>query len=52
VSIELTREEARYLSVMLAEDLRRDREAGRTGTADRHQAVWDKIQPACEWETS
>ncbi len=48
--VELTREQARYLSILAAQDLRRDREYGLNGMADRHQGAWDKLQPACEWE--
>jgi hypothetical protein len=49
MNVDLTPAEARWLSVLAAADLRRDRERG-LHAAERHQPAWDKLQPACEWE--
>jgi hypothetical protein len=48
--ITLTSEQARYLSILAAQDIRHDRERGLTGTADRHEGAWTALQEACEWE--
>ncbi len=50
MSVDLTPGEARYLSVLAAQDVRADRERGLDGIADRHGSAWEKLQPACEWE--
>jgi hypothetical protein len=50
MNVDLTREEARWLSILAAADLRRDREHGITRLADRHQPAFDKLQPACQWD--
>ena len=50
MNVDLTRAEARYLSVIAAQDMRRDREDGLNRTAGRHSAAWEKLQPACEWD--
>ncbi len=50
MTIDLAPAEARYLSVLAAQDMRRDREDGLDRTADRHLPAWEKLQPACEWD--
>ena len=50
MNVDLTPEEARWLSILAASDLRHDRERGIVRLADRHQPAWDKLQPACQWD--
>jgi hypothetical protein len=47
--VTLTASQARYLSVLAAQDIRRDRERGLSATADRHEGAWNALQEACEW---
>jgi len=49
-SCDLTPEEWQYISVLIAEDMRMDKQLKRYKTAWRHEATWDKIQPVCEWK--
>jgi hypothetical protein len=48
--VDLTPEDMEYLSVLVAHDIRTDREIGITRLAARHLTVWDKIQAARENE--
>ena len=52
MNVDLTREEARYLSILAAQDLRQDHDRGAHARVigDIHQPAWAKLQPACEWE--
>lgn len=47
--IDLEPAELQFLSVLLAQDIRRDRERGLSGVVERHMAIWEKLQPACQW---
>lgn len=47
---DLTADQARYLSMLAAQDIKGDRERGMHGVADRHLTAWEALQPACEWE--
>lgn len=54
--VELTPEQARYLSTLTAEDLRTDEQHGRTPATspvlrDIHYPAWQALQPACHWDT-
>lgn len=48
----LTTEEWRYISVLIAADVRQDQEAGLHSMSARHYEIWEKIQPACQWNKS
>jgi hypothetical protein len=53
--VELTRAEARYLSILAAQDLRDDAGRGRTAGNSEvisriHQPAWAALQAACEWD--
>ena len=50
MQVDLTREEARYLAVIAAQDIRTDRARGLDGVVSRHEPAWEKLQPACEWD--
>lgn len=50
MNVDLTAAEARYLSVLAAQDIKADRERGRDGIADRHVTAWEKLQDACDWD--
>jgi hypothetical protein len=45
----LTAEEWQYISVLVAADIRRDRELRLYSLSAKHLGTWAKIQPACEW---
>jgi hypothetical protein len=47
---ELTMEEWRFISVLLANEISHEGALGLNVLAERHRATWEKIQPACEWE--
>lgn len=46
----LTPEEWQYISVMIAQDVRNDRFDGFKRLAEEHRQIWEKIQPACQWD--
>jgi hypothetical protein len=54
--VELTRAQARYLSILAAQDLREDEETHRRTAAnsgvinDIHRPAWEALQAACEWD--
>jgi hypothetical protein len=48
MTVELTREQARYLSVLAAVDLRASW-PGSGVTRDIHRPAWQALQPACQW---
>jgi hypothetical protein len=55
MTVELTRAQARYLSILAAQDLREDEGRGRTAANSEvirliHQPAWQALQPACEWD--
>ena len=47
---ELTQEEWRYISVLIATDLRNDKKDGLLELVAMHRPTWEKIQPACQWD--
>ncbi len=49
-AVELTRDQARYLSVVLAVDIAGDEERGLSGIVRRHLPIWEALQPACAWD--
>lgn len=49
VAVGLTREQARYLSVLAASDLR-THWPGSSVVRDIHEPAWQALQPACEWD--
>lgn len=54
-AVQLTPAQARYLSILAAEDLRADEQRGRTAgnsavIRDIHDPAWEALQPACQWE--
>lgn len=49
MAVELTREQARYLSVLAASDLRASWPGSRA-VRDIHEPAWQALQPACEWD--
>lgn len=48
VAVGLTREQARYLSVLAASDLRAHWPDGSVAR-DIHEPAWQALQPACAW---
>lgn len=50
--VELTPDQARYLSVIAAQDMRKDQENGLTGCAERHYSAWLALHDACRWDES
>jgi len=50
VDVDLEPEEARHLSVFLAQELREDKAYGHTSLVPRNERIWEKLQPACQWE--
>jgi len=48
-AVELTVDQARYLSVLAAGDIMSDVQRGITKLAGRHAGAWEALQPACEW---
>ena len=51
MNVELTRQQARYLSVLAAQDIAADEARGLKGVVARHYPVWEALQPVCAWET-
>lgn len=49
VAVGLTREQARYLSVLAAADLRASY-PGSSVARDIRRPAWQALQPACEWD--
>lgn len=49
-AVELTAEQARYLSILAAADIICDVERGLTHSAGRHGQAWNALQEACDWE--
>jgi hypothetical protein len=51
--VELTRLQARYLSVLAAQDINRERGLGPLYRyhVKLHSAAREALQPACEWES-
>lgn len=50
-AVELDRDEARWLSVLVAGDLRRDDEHGWAGAIhQRNVRLHEKLQTACAWD--
>jgi hypothetical protein len=47
---DLTPEEWQYISILIAHDVERDVFHDRRISVAKHQPIWEKIQPACEWE--
>lgn len=47
---ELTEQEWQYISMLIAADLRIDRAAELDRLVAMHQPIWEKIQPACNWD--
>lgn len=45
----LTPEEWQYISILIGTDIRGDRKAGIRHVAEKHEDIWEKIQPACQW---
>ena len=45
----LTRADARYLSVLAAQDIRHDESRDLPATAARHRPAWRALQRACRW---
>ena len=48
-AVDLEPDEARYLSILAAADMRRTAAVELT-VRPWHQAAWDKLQEACQWE--
>lgn len=48
--LELEPELAQYLSILAAQDIRRDRSMGLGPLAERHMAAWRALQPLCLWD--
>lgn len=46
---QLTPDDWRYISVLLAQDINQDMGNGRYNLAMRHQRIWQKIQGECHW---
>lgn len=46
--VELEPDEARYLSILAAADIRRTALL-KLAARPWHQAAWDKLQDACQW---
>ena len=51
----LTPAQARYLSILAAQDLRADEQRGWTTVnsgviRDIHNPAWEALQPACHWD--
>lgn len=54
-AIELDARQARWLSILAAQDLRADEQRGRTAAnsaiiRDIHDPAWEALQPACQWD--
>ena len=50
-AVELTKSQARYLSILAATDLRTGVPSpGSSVTRDIHYPAWEALQPACEWD--
>jgi hypothetical protein len=49
-AVELTAEQARYLSILATNDIMRDVKRGLTHSAGRHGQAWNALQAACDWE--
>jgi hypothetical protein len=54
-AVDLTPAQARWLSILAAEDLRADEQLGRTPATsavirDIHDPAWQALQPACQWD--
>jgi hypothetical protein len=47
---ELTPEDWQYISVLIAEDIRKSNAQNLPVTAQRYKRVWFKIQYKCEWD--
>ena len=50
MNVELTRQQARYLSVLAAQDIAADEARGLKGVVARHYPAWEALQPVCAWE--
>lgn len=50
MNVDLTPEEAQFLSIFLAQEIRDDREKGHMALVPRNERIWEKLQPACRWE--
>lgn len=48
--VELTPEEWQYISVLIASDIRADTKHGLPELVEMHKPIWEKIQPACQWD--
>jgi hypothetical protein len=49
-ALELTVQQWRYLSVLLANEVRKEATLGLVRLAGVHRELWVLLQPVCEWD--